>query len=128
MNHSLSVPFIFPFKYPLLLLSKALGAALQRPKSCHFSVLKVESRVGHVCRALRSGQICGGQGICVWDREGVDPASMGWQRVAQWSHLQLESTDPTMPAVPRGHRKRWQSCPLQEAAALPGQALDDATP
>ena len=64
---------------------------------------------------------------CVWDREDVDTASMGWQGVAQWSHLHLESTDPTMPAAPRSHRKWWLSCPLQEAAVLSGQALDNVT-
>lgn len=61
MNHSFSVPFIFAFEYPLLLLSKALSEALQRLKNGNFSVLKVQSKVGDVCWALGSGQVYEGE-------------------------------------------------------------------
>lgn len=65
---------------------------------------------------------------CAWNREDADTASVGWQGVAQGSHLHSESTYTITPTAPRGDRKQWLSCPLQEAAALSGQALDNVVP
>lgn len=132
MNHSLSVPFIFVFEYPLLLLSKALSAALQSLKNGNFSVLKVQSKVGDVCWAPGSEQVWEGDPSATGCGERkMQTASEGCQGVAHLFHWHLEGSDPTMPAAPRSPRKlsdlsrRLQCCLDRQSDILPTTARWD---